>query len=123
MYFIDNDHQNRFHQLVKHAILPLRTSTNSYQAAIYLLTSSAMLWSAVEDHIDKGRINFAECNRRGFSTHDYMAFLIAKDCISDSEYLRVQDLSDTQLISEQMYRLIIQAIQIKRYSLSHVINN
>lgn len=123
MYYIDQKHETLFNQLMDHAMFPVRTSTTSYQAAIYLLTSSDVLWSAIKDHIDHDRINFAACCRRGFGIRDYMTFLIAKDCISDSEYLRVQDLSDTKLLSEEMFRLVTQAIHIKRYSLTHVLGN
>lgn len=104
----------------RHAILPLATSSYSYQAAIFLLTSSSILWSAFENHIEGEHICFSDVHRRNLTVKDYITMQFANDLLSDRMRMTYGDLADRNVVSEGMFRLYLKALAIKRYGIDKV---
>lgn len=98
-------------------MLPLETSSSSYQAAVFLLTSSSILWSLCKDHICGELIYFSDVNKRNLSVKDYITLQFARDLVSDKTNMTLNDLADRNIVSEQMFRLYLKAIMIKRYGM------
>lgn len=116
--FEDEKHKEIYESQRDHALLPLRGSSNSFQAAIFLLTSSANLWSLFEGHIDGEHIFFSDINKRNLLLKDYITMQFARDLLSDSTKMTFNDLTDHSIVSEKMFRLYLKAVAIKRYGMS-----
>ncbi|MCR0206571.1 hypothetical protein MKC66_17810 [[Clostridium] innocuum] len=118
--FESEKHKELYERQRDQALLPLRGSSNSFQAAIFLLTSSSNLWSLFEGHIDGEHIYFSEINRRTLSLKDYITMQFARDLLSDHVRMTFHDLTDRNIVSEKMFRLYTKVIFIKRYGIEEV---
>lgn len=84
------------------------------------MTSSPILWSSCEDHINQEHIYFSEISKRNLSVQDYITMQIARDLLYEQSHMTLCDLADGTIVSENMFRLYLKAIMIKRYGMKEV---
>ena len=88
----------------------------AYTAAVYLLTADKKLYARVHKCIDcdRNRINFRRISVKGITPYQHALLGAAEDLYNDTVRLNISDLSNTEVINCELFRLIMTAICIKR---------
>ena len=114
MYFKNERHRQAFREGMK------KTNRKDKEtvSAVYLLSAEPCLWQRAKQASIYGKILLNNVRLTGISEDGYILLGAAKDIKYGTKYLTVGDLSDRSLITSKMYKLISQAIQIKRCGLA-----
>lgn len=86
-------------------------------SALYLLTADYRLWQTAKRYICGNRIPMKKMRLRAVSEESYTLFCCAKDLLYGTDYLTVSDLADAELISPTVYKIIRNAISIRRFGI------
>ena len=86
-------------------------------AALYLLTSSKELADRTFNCFFRGGIDFRYARRRGISSHDYTLLMAAKSLYCHTAEVTQGDLAEPQIIPDEAFRLLINALLIARFGL------
>lgn len=84
-------------------------------AAVYLLTANPFLWSKSQTATTPECINFPAIHIHGVDLDGYVLFHTARDLYSGSKHIRLSELTDPELVSDEAFRLIVTAFLIRRY--------
>mgnify|MGYP006956065216 CR=1 FL=1 len=114
MYFRNEHHRQAFREGMK------KTNRKDKEtvSAVYLLSAEPCLWQRAKQASIYGKILLSNVRLTGISEAGYILLGAAKDIKYGTKYLTLDDLSDRSLITPKMYKLISQAIQIKRCGLA-----
>ena len=91
--------------------------TPEFFAALYLLTSSKELADRTFNCFFCGGIDFRYARRRGISSHDYTLLMAAKSLYCHTAEVTQGDLAEPQIIPDEAFRLLINALLIARFGL------
>ena len=91
--------------------------TPEFFAALYLLTSSKELADRTFNCFFRGGIDFRYARRRGISSHDYTLLMAAKSLYCHTAEVTQGDLAEPQIIPDEAFRLLINALLIARFGL------
>lgn len=108
-FFKDEAHRQLFQQLVAATMSP------AYGAALYLLTAEPSLWCAAQSGIRHDGIRFQDIRLHGINEDGYALFHAAKDIYCDTKHISLSELADPEVISDGVFRLIMDALLIRRY--------
>jgi hypothetical protein len=111
--FKDEAHRKRMTSV---AAAMTREST-PFTAAVFLLSADPALWRSSRLAVCNGTVDFGKINVRGMAADSYTLLQTAKDLYHGGCRLTTEDLCDTQVISDRMFRLIVSAFVIRRYGL------
>ena len=89
-------------------------------SAVYLLSAEPCLWRRAKQASVYGKILLNNVRLSGITEDGYILLGAAKDIKYGTKYLTLGDLSDRSLVSSKIYKLISQAMQIKRCGLAAV---
>lgn len=84
-------------------------------AAVYLLTADTLLWRKSENAIGRYCIDFPAIDIRGISIEGYALYVTAKGLYLGRNHVALTDLCDPEIISDELYGLIMAAYTIRRY--------
>ena len=114
MYFRNEHHRQAFREGMK------KTNRKDKEtvSAVYLLSAEPCLWQRAKQASIYGKIMLNNVRLTGISEDGYILLGAAKDIKYGTKYLTLDDLSDRSLITPKMYKLIGQAVQIKRCGLA-----
>jgi len=117
-------HKIRWDSLVKKRLLESRVSP-AYAAALFLLTSNSFLWQRARYAVWRLRIAFEDISIKGITEakiDNYAIYKAAKELCADNGGCHIcpQELADETLVGEKAFRLIVNAMLIKRYGLAAV---
>ena len=110
MYFRNEHHRQAFRKGMK------KTNRKDKEtvSAVYLLSAEPCLWQRAKRAAIYGKILLNNIRLAGISEDGYILLGAAKDIKYGTKYLTLGDLSDRSLITPKIYKLISQAMQIKR---------
>ena len=91
--------------------------TPEFFAALYLLTSNKELADRTFNCFFRGGIDFRYARRRGISSHDYTLLMAAKSLCCHTAEVTQGDLAEPQIIPDEAFRLLINALLIARFGL------
>lgn len=117
MFFRNAEHRRRFQSLRRSGLFPLINLSEAYAAAVFLLTSDAFLWKQSKDFINQSSIHFKDIRIHGVDLDGYAIFHTAKDLYHSTDHIAVSELSDPELINDNLLRLIINAFLIRRHGI------
>ena len=114
MYFKNERHRQAFREGMK------KTNRKDKEtvSAVYLLSAEPCLWRRAKQASIYGKILLNNVRLTGITEDGYILLGAAKDIKYGTKYLTLGDLSDRSLVSPKIYKLISQAIQIKRCDLA-----
>ncbi len=114
MYFRNEHHRQAFRDGMK------KTNRKDKEtlSAVYLLSAEPCLWRRAKQATLGNRILLNNIRLRNLSEDGYVLLGAAKDIKYGTKYLTLGDLSDRSVITPKIYKLINQAIQIKRCGLA-----
>ena len=114
MYFRNEHHRQAFRDGMKKTNRKDKESVS----AVYLLSAESCLWRRAKQAPVYGKILLNNVRLSGITEHGYILLGAAKDIKYGTKYLTLGDLSDRSLVSPKIYKLISQALQIKRCGLA-----
>lgn len=92
--------------------------SNRYLATIYLLTADEQLWKRAQDGIENGKLDFKKIKLKGINIRGYAFCKVAMDIYNGNTcHMDVKDLANKNVISNNVYRVIEQALQICRFGM------
>ena len=91
-----------------------RKHTAAYFAAMYLLTASANLAARSQNCYSATGIALNRVEVRGINPHDYTLLAAAKDIYNGEFPISLHDLLDAEIVDEEAFTLIVNAILIAR---------
>ena len=114
MYFRNEHHRQAFREGMK------KTNRKDKEtvSAVYLLSAEPCLWQRAKQASIYGKILLNNVRLSGISEDGYILLGAAKDIKYGTKYLTLGDLTDRTLITPKIYKLISQAVQIKRCGLA-----
>lgn len=84
-------------------------------AALYLLSADHFLWGRSVAVIQPDRIRFKEIPIQGVDLGGYVLFHAAKDLYQGTRHISLAELTDPELIDDDIFRLVIASFLIRRY--------
>ena len=114
MYFRNEHHRQAFRKEMKKTNRKDRESVS----AVYLLSAEPCLWRRAKQASVYGKSLLNNVRLSGITEDGYILLGAAKDIKYGTKYLTLGDLSDRSLITPKIYKLISQAMQIKRCGLA-----
>ena len=116
--------QNSNHQRIFEIEKPnLYKPSNRSLAALYLLTADYPLWIKTKRYIDRsGKVDLKSVHLGDISTDDYALWKAVKELQTGEKQIFLCELSDSNIISDRVFRLIVQAVAIARFGAT-VLNN
>ena len=111
MYYISTSHKQRFERTFKERY---HQCSLKYLAAVYLLYADLDLRLATSNAVYERAIKFSAVKYSALTAEQYTLFRAAQDIYTGSNYITLQDLVDSGVIRPQIYRAILQALQIAR---------
>lgn len=108
-FFVDAPHRLRFQQAVTVNMSP------ACGAALYLLTAHPPLWQAAQPALTDHAVRFQDIRLHGMDVDGYALFHAAKDLYCGTEHISLSELADPEVIGDEVFRLIVDAILIRRY--------
>ena len=114
MYFKNEKHKESFME----GLRKVNKKDGDAVSTVYLLSVDSCLWRRAKQATLGNRILLNNIRLRKLSEDGYVLLGAAKDMKYGTKYLTLGDLSDRSLVSPKIYKLISQAIQIKRCGLA-----
>ena len=116
MTFSNEKHMAMFALAVKNA----EKENYALLSAIYLLTADIRLWNCCKHHINNGCIFFENIKLRNCSEKAYTLYCAAKDLTLGTKHITISDLADIKLVPPVLFRIICNAMAIRRFGLAAV---
>ena len=113
----DNAHRKRMETLRLLLGCRKERDTPEFFAALYLLTSNKELADRTFNCFFRGGIDFRYARRCGISPHDYTLLMAAKSLCCHTAEVTQGDLAEPQIIPDEAFRLLINALLIARFGL------
>lgn len=118
-----NFQSNRHKQIFETERLNLRKPTKKAVAVLYLLTSDKNLWLKTKQHLSRGgKIDIKAIHLGDVSTDGYALWKAAKELQTGEKQISLCELADSDIISDNAFRLIVQAVTIAHFGAA-VLNN
>ncbi len=94
----------------------LRKPDNRTLAALYLLTAEHSLWVSAKHHIGRdGKVDLQSVRLGNISTDGYALWKAVKELQTAERQISLCELSDSKVISDRAFRLIVQAMTAARF--------
>lgn len=114
MIFRDRKHRKDFHFLFQGKKAESLNRHPNYAAAVFLLSADAGLWERAEQNVVDTGIYFDRIRLGGVTLEQYILFHAAKDVHNGTKHIRLSELSDRELIADEVLRLIVNAFVIEK---------
>lgn len=106
-------HEERFYSLWEgHS---LAADLNAMCASVYLLSADASLYERAIPAVDPDLIRFRDIHIRGVDLRGYILFHTAKGLYCGTKSLSLSELTDPELVDDEVFGLVIAAFLMRRY--------
>lgn len=112
--FRDEEHRRVFYTLYMLKSNEFLFELPNYAAAIFLLTADEKLWNKVRSNVLDTGIYFDRVKLGGVTLEEYILFHASKDVYYGTKHIRLSELVDRELISDEVLKLIINALVIEK---------
>lgn len=114
-FWLNKHHKDRM-EMFNHRLgyVPKR-NVPIYYVVMYLLTTDEELFRRTSNCFYHIRIEFDYAVLQNISLHDYALYAVAKDLYTGSVKLSMLDMADREIVNDEAFRLIINAVLIAKY--------
>ncbi len=113
--FINLNHRFRFYKVCCIQNVSIENRNSIYLAVLFLLTADDRLWDSAKGHIYLDCFDFKRMNLNLIDTDGYALYQTARTILFGKEYIRMNEIADENLIGEDIFKAIINAILISKY--------
>ena len=115
---------NRHKQIFEAERSTLRKPGKKALAILYLLTTDHTLWRKTKHLFSpNGKIDFTGVHLGDVSTDCYALWKAVKELQTGEKQISLCELADSGIVSDNAFRLIVQAVTIARYGTAILTNN
>ena len=114
LIFRSMKHRNDFYSLLMGKRAKALQHTPNYAAAVFLLSADEKLWDRVCKNVLDTGIYFDRIRLGGVTLEQYILFHAAKDVYNGTKHIRLSELTDRDLIPDEILRLIVNAFVIEK---------
>lgn len=107
-------HRKDFYSLFMEKRAKALQHTPNYDAAVFLLSADEELWNRVNRNVLDTGIYFDRIRLVGVTLEQYILFHAAKDVYNGTKHIRLSELTDRDLIPDEILRLIVNAFVIEK---------
>ncbi len=118
LVFRDIKHRKDFYSLLLGKRKKAICGYPNYGAAVFLLSADEQLWDRVYLNVTEDSIYFKNMKLGAVSLEQYILFHAAKDMYLGTKHISLNELSDKNLIADEAFKLIVNAMLIKRYGIN-----
>lgn len=111
-------YRNSLHRVIFNSFLESKREYNLPPAVIsaaFLLSADSKLWRRAKHHLRRNELYFERITADVMSPDRYVLLRTAQDLYEDTIHLSLTDITDRNVISDEMFELIAEAIRIRRY--------
>lgn len=120
MIFRNNKHRLDFYSLLMGKREKTMFVSPGYAAAIFLLSADEKLWDTVKGNVLDTGIYFERIRLGGVTLEQYILFHAARDVYQGTRHIRLSELADRELTSDEMLKLIVNAFVIEKCGIEMV---
>ena len=114
---------NRHRQIFEAERLNLRKPSKKVLAVLYLLTADHTLWRKTKSFLtNTSKVGLNSVHLGDISTDGYALWKAVKELQTGEKQISLGELADSGIISDNAFRLIVQAVTISRFGAA-VFNN
>ncbi len=96
--------------------LNLYKPSNRSLAVLYLLTADHTLWIKTKRHINRnGKVDLSNVHLGDISADGYALWKVVKELQTCERQISLFELSDSDIISDRIFRFIVQAVTVDRF--------
>lgn len=117
LIFLNSSHRRDFYTLLLGKRGESMMQTANYAAAIFILSADENLWERVKGNVLERGIYFDRIRIGGVTLEQYILFHAAKDVYNGTKHIRLSELTDRDLIPDQILRIIVNAFVIREYGI------
>ena len=114
LIFRSMKHRNDFCSLLMGKRSKTLQHIPNYAAAVFLLSADEELWDKVCKNVLDTGIYFDRVRLGGVTLEQYILFHVAKDVYNGTKHIRLSELTDRDLIPDEILRLIVNAFVIEK---------
>ena len=114
MMFVDDQHRSVFYSHYPR----LYHENAKLIAAVYLLSADKDLWNCVWRYVNSNDISFSRIKPKDMLSEAYTLLCVAKDLYLNTRHFFIAELADPIVIDPIRFRLILNAMGIRRYGYS-----
>ena len=118
--FRNPEHRKRYDSMIKHLRVREWGLDFSFESTLYLLAADAGLWNKVRESVLDTGIRFEQIKLGAVTLEQYILFHGAKDMYYGTRHIRVSELSDRELIPDEILRLIVNGYVVEKYGMKIV---
>lgn len=107
-------HRKDFYSLFMGKRAKALQHTPNYAAAVFLLSADEELWNRVNRNVLDTGIYFDRIRLGGVTLEQYILFHAGKDVYNGTKHIRLSELTDRDLIPDEILRLIVNAFVIEK---------
>jgi hypothetical protein len=108
-------HEKRFHRMWAEMGTRKKRDTPQFFAALYLLTANEDVWRRAYNAFSVNGITMEYVRLCGISVPNYALVQAAKSIYLNTDHFTVADLEDSEAVSTDAFRLVVNAVLIARY--------
>ena len=109
MYFKNEKHQELFTKAIK----KMDQKDNVQMSVVYLLTADKKTWKRCRSYMIDNKIPIQRIRIGQSSEEGYTLFCCAKDIALGTTHLSVHDMTDKEMVSVSLWKLLYAAIEIR----------
>lgn len=118
--FYDSRHRTDFSSLLLGRRKKNLCGLPNYAAAVFLLSADENLWEKVSKQVLDTGIYFDRIRLGSVTLEQYILFHAARDVYLGTKHIRLSELTDRELIPDEILRLIVNAFVMERYGVDIV---
>ncbi|MBD9192182.1 MAG: hypothetical protein EGP96_06610 [Roseburia inulinivorans] len=120
LIFYDSRHRTDFSSLLLGRRKKNLCGLPNYAAAVFLLSADENLWEKVSKQVLDTGIYFDRIRLGSVTLEQYILFHAARDVYLGTKHIRLSELTDRELIPDEIFRLIVNAFVMERYGVDIV---
>ena len=120
LIFYDSRHRTDFSSLLLGRRKKNLCGLPNYAAAVFLLSADENLWEKVSKQVLDTGIYFDRIRLGSVTLEQYILFHAARDVYLGTKHIRLSELTDRELIPDEILRLIVNAFVMERYGVDIV---
>ena len=120
MIFRSKKHRNDFYSLLMGRRANIIQTASRYAAAVFLLSADEELWNIVRRNVLDTGIYFERIRLGSVTLEQYILFHAARDVYQGTKHIRLSELTDRELISDEILKLIVNAFVIEKCGLKMI---
>lgn len=113
--FLNNQHKERFYNFLQEENWETDNISSRFLAILFLLSADKNLWRNSEEILKDNKIDLKKICLKDIDTNAYALYQTVKTLLSGRECIKINELTDKDLIEDITFKAVINSALINRY--------